>query len=152
MGFIINQPLRQLAFNDVARSMGIEEMMAQGREHPILYKGGPMENTRGFVLHSTDYALKSSVKINPDFTLSAQADIVNDIARGAGPKHLNFCLGYAGWAPGQLETELTGNDWLLLPATPELVFDVPPSARYEMATRMVGFNPLHFHGEIIGRA
>ena len=152
MGFIINQPLRQLAFKDVARSMGIEEMMAKGREQPILYKGGPMENTRGFVLHSTDYALKSSVKINADFTLSAQADIVSDIARGVGPKDLHFCLGYAGWAPGQLEDELKGNDWLLLPATPELVFDAPADSRYELATRMVGFDPLHFHSDIVGRA
>lgn len=152
MGFMINQPLRQLAFKDVARSMGIEEMMAKGREQPILYKGGPMENTRGFVIHSTDYALKSSVKINADFTLSAQSDIVGDIARGTGPKDLHFCLGYAGWAPGQLEEELKGNDWLLLPATRELVFEAPAESRYQLATQMVGFDPLHFHSEIIGRA
>jgi putative transcriptional regulator len=152
MGFIINQPLRQLAFNDVARSMGIEEMMAKGREQPILFKGGPMENTRGFVIHSTDYALQSSVKINHDFTLSAQSDIVGDIARGSGPKDVTFCLGYSGWAPGQLEEELKGNDWLLLPATPRLVFEAPPTSRYALATQMVGFDPLHFHGEIVGRA
>jgi putative transcriptional regulator len=152
MGFIINQPLPRLGFTDVARSMGIEEMLAMGRTHPIIYKGGPMENTRGFVLHSTDYALHSSVKINADFTLSAQADIVGDIARGQGPQKLNFCLGYAGWAPGQLENELKGNDWLLLPATPDLVFNTPPAERYAAATQAIGLNPTLFHTEVIGRA
>lgn len=152
MGFIINQPLHQLGFTDVARSMGIEDMMAQTRQQPIIYKGGPMENTRGFVLHSTEYTLQSSVKINADFTLSAQADIVGDIARGQGPKDFNFCLGYAGWAPGQLEAELKGTDWLILPATRQIVFETPAPNRYEAATHAIGFNPLHFHAEIIGRA
>lgn len=152
MGFVINQPLPKLGFADVARSMGIEEILAQGRAEPILYKGGPVESTRGFVLHSTDYAMKSSVKISGDFALSAQADIVADIAKGHGPRQLNFCLGYAGWSPGQLEQEIINNDWLMLPATRELVFDVPPHQRYTYATRALGLNPLNFHSEILGRA
>jgi putative transcriptional regulator len=152
MGFMINQPLPRLGFADVARSMGIEEMLAQGREQPIMYKGGPVETTRGFVLHSTDYSLKSSVRLNGDFALSAQADIVTDIARGHGPRQLNFCLGYAGWGSGQLEQELIENEWLILPATRELVFEVPPHQRYVHATRMLGLNPLNFPGGIIGQA
>jgi putative transcriptional regulator len=152
MGFMINQPMPRLGFADVARSMGIEEILAQAREHPILYKGGPVESTRGFVLHSTDYSLKSSVKLNGDFTLSAQADIVADIAKGVGPRQLNFCLGYAGWSAGQLEQELVTNDWLILPATRELVFEVPPQQRYVHATRMLGLNPLNFPGGIVGQA
>jgi putative transcriptional regulator len=152
MGFVINQPLPRLGFADVARSMGIEEMLAKGREQPILFKGGPMENTRGFVLHTPDYTLRNSVRINDNFMLSAQSDIVNDIAKGQGPKQLNFCLGYAGWAPGQLEAELKGNDWLMLPATKELVFDTTPAQRYSAATRTFGLNALNFHTAIIGRA
>ncbi len=152
MGFVINQPMPKLEFADVARSMGIEEILAQGRQQPILYKGGPVEATRGFVLHSTDYSLKSSVRISGDFSLSAQADIVSDIAKGAGPRQLNFCLGYAGWQAGQMEQEIVQNDWLILPATRELVFEVPAHQRYTYATRALGLNPLNFHSEIIGRA
>ncbi len=152
MGFVINQPLPKLGFADVARSMGIEELMAQGRSHPILYKGGPVEASRGFVIHSTDYAHRASVKLSGDFALSAQADIVSDIARGFGPQQLNFCLGYAGWGPGQLEQELIVNDWVILPATRELVFEVPPQQRYTSATRALGLNPLNFHSDVLGKA
>ena len=127
-------------------------MLAQGREQPIVYKGGPVESTRGFVIHSTDYALNASVKINGDFTLSAQADIVADIAKGHGPRQMNFCLGYAGWAPGQLEKELLGNEWLVVPATRELVFEVPAANRYTAATRVLGLTDLNFPTGVVGQA
>ncbi len=152
MGFVINHPLKQVGFTDVLRSMGIEEMMAQTRSQPIVCRGGPVEVTRGFVLHSPDYRLQSTVNLTANFALSAQADIMTDIARGHGPQKLNFCLGYAGWSPGQLESELHGNSWIIAPATRELVFDTPPEQRYTAATHLLGLNVLNFHTETMGRA
>lgn len=159
MGFVINQPLPRVNFTDIARSMGIEELLASGRNNPIttkslpiIYRGGPVENTRGFVLHTPEYHLDATIKLTPDIALSAQSDIVTDMARGNGPRHANFCLGYAGWTPGQLETELHSNSWLVAPATPELLFKVPPAERYNAATSLLGLSPLNFSTQTMGLA
>ncbi|MBI1309195.1 MAG: hypothetical protein GC129_05015 [Proteobacteria bacterium] len=147
MGFIVNQPMKKVLFADIVRSMGIEEILAASR-NPIVYRGGPVENTRGFVLHSPEYHLQSTIDLSPSIALSAQADIVTDIARGHGPRSLNFCLGYAGWSPGQLEDELHSNAWLVVPADPELLFNTPPDKRYQEATRKLGLDALNFSDEV----
>lgn len=152
MGFVINQPMKKVGFTDIARSMGIEEMLAVTRAEPIVYRGGPVENTRGFVLHSADYRLKNTVDLGPNISLSAQADIVTDIARGHGPRQLNFCLGYAGWGAGQLETELHTNSWLIVPADQHLLFNTPADKRYEAATRKLGVDSLNFSTDVAGLA
>lgn len=159
MGFVINQPLPRVNFTDIARSMGIEEILAAGRSNPIttkslpiIYRGGPVENTRGFVLHSPEYHLDATINLTNEVALSAQSDIVTDMARGNGPRHANFCLGYAGWTPGQLETELHSNSWLVAPATPELLFHTPPAERYNAATENLGLNTLNFSTQTMGLA
>lgn len=158
MGFVINQPMNKIGFNDILKSMGIEEMLASGRNGiiagrmPPVFRGGPVENNRGFVLHSGEYHLTSTIDIAPDIALSAQSEIVEDIARGQGPRRLNFCLGYAGWRKGQLEDELHGNAWLVVPADDALLFEVPPEERYQAATRKLGLHALNFTTEAVGRA
>lgn len=159
MGFVINQPLPRVNFTDIARSMGIEDLLKAGRENPIttksmpiIYRGGPVENTRGFVLHTPEYHLDATIQLTPDIALSAQSDIVTDMARGNGPRHANFCLGYAGWTTGQLENELHSNSWLITPATTDLLFHVPPSERYNAATEMLGLNTLNFSTQTMGVA
>lgn len=160
MGFVINQPLPRVNFTDIARSMGIEEILAAGRDNPIshrpnlpiIYRGGPVENTRGFVLHSPEYHLDATISLTPEVALSAQSDIVTDMARGRGPRHANFCLGYAGWSTGQLERELHSNSWLVTPVTPDLLFHVPPAERYNAATELLGLNTLNFSTQTFGLA
>lgn len=159
MGFVINQPLPRVNFTDIARSMGIEEILAAGRDNPIthrsmpvIYRGGPVENTRGFVLHTPDYILDATIALTPEIALSAQSDIVTDMARGNGPRHANFCLGYAGWSTGQLEQELHSNAWLVTPATTDLLFHIPPAERYNAATDLLGLNTLNFSTQTFGIA
>lgn len=153
MGFVINQPISKLNFEDIARSMGIEEMLQASSEGtmPIIFRGGPVENTRGFVLHTPEYHLGTTIDITADVALSAQVDIVSDMARGHGPRHANFCLGYAGWNAGQLEDELHSNAWLVVPATLELVFHIPPQHRYAAATDLLGLTALNFP-TVVGEA
>lgn len=153
MGFVINQPLPRIKFDDIARSMGIEEMLAANATFmPRIFRGGPVENTRGFVLHTPDYHLDSTIALAPEIALSAQADIVGDIARGTGPRHATFCLGYSGWNPGQLETELHSNSWLVVPATTDILFRTAPEDRYQAATHHFGLNALNFSNTTIGQA
>ena len=156
MGVVINQPMKNISFNDVVKSMGIEDLMAHGRQNllapPTIFRGGPVENNRGFVLHSTDYKLKNSIDVGPEIRLSATSDIVTDMVKGVGPGRVNFCLGYAGWDEGQLEDEIAENSWLVLPASADLMFDVPVTDRYQTATRRMGLNALNFHDDIYGEA
>lgn len=160
MGFVINHPLPTVHFDDIARSMGIESLLhaALGAgstrkpfTFPPIFKGGPMETGRGFVLHSPDYKLASTTPVAPGVVVSTQPEIVGDIAQGRGPQHINFCLGFSSWAPGQLEAELHTNGWLVAPSTEEILFHTDPAARYDAANMALGLNALNFHDEI-GRA
>jgi putative transcriptional regulator len=151
MGFVINQPQERVTFKDITQSMGIEDMMqarAAGAGTPIIFRGGPVEDHRGFVIHSTDYQRPSTVQVGAGVGLSTTADIVADIAKGMGPRAINFCLGYAGWGPGQLEGELQDNGWLVVPADAGILFEVPSSRRYEEATKRLGLNVLNFSDEV----
>jgi putative transcriptional regulator len=81
-----------------------------------------VEQIRGFVLHSTDYAGPSTQRVAGDVALSTGFDILKALATGGGPRHKVFLLGYAGWGPGQLEGEIARNDWLTAPADDRLIF------------------------------
>lgn len=151
MGLVVNKPNPNIQFRQITAGMGIEDILSEGRQSPtgtysppIIYKGGPVENNRGFVLHTGDYALPGSLSTGVDVALTATVDIVNDIAHGRGPRKMNFCLGYAGWGPGQLEDELHTNGWLVVPANTQILFELDPPKRYDAATRALGLDALNF--------
>ena len=108
------------------------------RKQPVVFNGGPVENNRGFVLHSPDYKEEDTLMVAPYANLSASAHIVSEIAHNRGPKQINFCLGYAGWEAGQLEEEIADNCWLLVPADENLLFNLPYDKRYAAAMQKVG--------------
>lgn len=142
MGVIINHPMEEVTFNEIATSMGHKKDIIV--RNPIIFQGGPVEHNRGFVVHSNDYAHDDSLHVGGQVSLSANAEIVTDIARGRGPKFMNFCLGYAGWNPGQLEEEIVQNDWLTLPADERILFEMPPENRYGACMAMLGIDISHF--------
>jgi len=104
-------------------------------------RGGPVETERGFVLHSADYFVENStLSIDDGICLTATIDILKAIARGAGPASAILALGYAGWAPGQLENEIQGNGWLHCAADSELIFGVNIGGKYDKALRKIGID------------
>jgi len=104
-------------------------------------KGGPVETGRGFVLHSADFFIENStLPIDDGICLTATLDILKAIARGKGPESAVLALGYAGWAPGQLETEIQENGWLNCDADPELIFGTDVENKYEKAMRKIGID------------
>ncbi len=129
MGIVINQRAPNISFGGLLAQLDImpsEERIAlpSGLSAMEVHLGGPVETGRGFVLHSADYfEAESTLPINETVCLTATVDILTDIAKGSGPNKALLALGYAGWAPGQLEDEIQANGWLNSPADPELVFD-----------------------------
>jgi putative transcriptional regulator len=147
MGIMINQPAPQITFPDllvqlevIPQGAGIRLPMRARRMQ--VHRGGPVETGRGFVLHSSEYFIESStLPIDEHVSLTATLDILKAIAAGDGPANAMLALGYAGWSPGQLDTEIQANGWLHCPAIPDLIFDTDLEGKYTRALAMLGVDP-----------
>ncbi len=154
MGIIVNQPASNIKFPDLLVQLEVlpkEDLIEIGtpRDDVRVMKGGPVETGRGFVLHSADFFIENStLPIDDGICLTATLDILKAIARGDGPANAILALGYAGWAPGQLETEIHGNGWLHCPADSELIFGEDISHKYDLALRKIGIDPAMLSSEI----
>ncbi|MFA5898671.1 MAG: YqgE/AlgH family protein [Hyphomicrobium sp.] len=148
MGLIINQRASHISFPDLLERLDIlsgdddEEMATVG--DISIQVGGPVETGRGFVLHSADYfAEDSTLPIEDGICLTATIDILKAIAAGHGPNRALLALGYAGWSPGQLESEIQANGWLNCPADPDLIFGSDLDSKYTRALAKIGIDPSH---------
>lgn len=141
MGLIVNKPVADLEFDDLLLQLGIER--ETGDNGVDIHFGGPVENGRGFVLHSLDYGDNTStLEVDGGVGMTATLDILEDISNGEGPASCLLALGYSGWGPGQLEGELQANGWLTCAATSEIVFDLENDAKWEAAIRSLGVDPI----------
>ena len=145
MGIIVNQPAANIKFPDLLVQLDVipesERIEVAPNEDIKVLKGGPVETGRGFVLHSADFFIKdSTLPIDSGICLTATLDILKAIAVGKGPANAVLALGYAGWAPGQLETEIQGNGWLHCPADPELIFGADTDNKYLKALDKIGID------------
>ena len=147
MGMVINRAIPQLSFNEVAEVTNNDGVSPINGNLPI-FCGGPVAKERGFIIHSKDYRNKETVSIDEHINISTNNDIVHDIAVGNGPKHVNFCLGYSGWAAHQLEKEVAGDSWFVLPADPDILFNTPPEKRYDACLAKLGLNRANFVGAV----
>lgn len=150
MGLIVNKPVIDLKLGDVLdRLKGIDVDDTSGMQVHI---GGPVETERGFVLHSPDYkSVMQTLWIESGFAMTATLDVLEDIARGKGPKDAMLMLGYAGWGADQLEGEIAQNGWLTAPADRRIVFDVPDDQKWAAALSVIGIDPTGLSGAA-GRA
>ncbi len=147
MGIVLNQLADQITFPELLVQLDIvTDGDGISLSNPVaqlqVHRGGPVETGRGFVLHSSDFYLdNSTLPINDDICLTATLDILKAIADGDGPDRAILALGYAGWAPGQLEAEMQANGWLHGPADSDLLFGRDLDAKYEHALRNIGIDP-----------
>ncbi len=147
MGIVVNQPANHIRFADLLVQLNVvpaEQRIQLPKEAGSVkvLKGGPVETGRGFVLHSADYFIENStLAIADGICLTATLDILKAIASGTGPANAVLALGYAGWAPGQLETEIQANGWLHCPADADLVFGEVTELKYDLAMRRLGIDP-----------
>lgn len=146
MGIIVNRPAGSIDFPGLLMQLDIIKKgeriaLPEDAEAMKVLRGGPVETGRGFVLHSSDFFIKdSTLPIDDEISLTATLDILKAIATGAGPKRAILALGYAGWAPGQLENEIQHNGWLHCPADTDLVFGGDIDSKYERALKKIGID------------
>lgn len=120
MGLVINRPIAKGPIEDLLKNFGVESKGAKGEI--ILYYGGPVEAKRSFILHSNDYLLDSSTAVKDGLAVTADVDMLRAMSLGKGPSQSLFALGYAGWAPGQLEAEIRAGSWFTIEAEKNLIF------------------------------
>jgi len=146
MGIVINQPAADISFPDLLVQLDVvpaaDLIQVAPRAGSIkVLKGGPVDTQRGFVLHSSDFFIENStLPIDDGICLTATLDILKAIARGSGPRSALLALGYAGWAPGQLENEIQHNGWLHCPADAELIFGADTGGKYQLALKKIGID------------
>lgn len=155
MGLIINRP-QQLAFPDILVQLGILDQQEairlprEARDLPVR-NGGPVDRSRGFVLHTDDVMVESSMPVSESICLTATVDMLRAISMGQGPRHALMALGYAGWGAGQLENEIGENGWLTCPATPELLFEGEIERKYDGVLAAIGIDAAHL-SQVAGHA
>ncbi len=146
MGIIVNKPATHVSFVDLLTQLNVIDdddiRLPESALRVPVHTGGPVETGRGFVLHSPDFRLKEATLVTSgDVCLTATVEILRAIARGGGPSHALLALGYSGWAPGQLEQEITNNGWLHCAADHDLIFDADLDMKYDRAVAKLGFDP-----------
>jgi putative transcriptional regulator len=169
MGLIINMPvnitlhdlLKQIEENDKAKTSEDKAALASEKKpdseeniclanslEQLVLSGGPISQNRGFVLHRTQSGWKSSLALNDDIMITTSKDILLALGTNKAPEQFVVTLGYAGWGPGQLETELQTNSWLTIDADSDILFNTPIEQRWQKATEKLGIDIAHLSSDI----
>ena len=138
LGLVINRPI-DMTLAKLLDQVSIPATSAQCDLIPVHY-GGPVQTDRGFVLHGPLGNWQSTLSISSEIGLTTSKDILQAVARGEGPRQMLVTLGYAGWAPGQLENEIQHNGWLHCSADAELIFGQDTDGKYERALKKIGID------------
>jgi putative transcriptional regulator len=149
MGVVLNRPLKKPRFAELLTQLEI--LPNPPRREIRLGAGGPVDDNRGFVLHSPDWQAEGSMAVDERFVLTANMEVLQAIAEGGGPEQGVLLLGYAGWEAGQLDEEIKQNAWLTVPPDEALVFDAAYETKWGRALKKLNIDPGRLSGEA-GRA
>lgn len=138
MGLVLNRPMSEVPLARLLDQLGIESEGVTGNIR--LHYGGPVERSRGFLLHTADYVGKSTLLIHDGVALSGQPEVWRALAAGAGPRRSLFALGYSGWGAGQLESEMRAGHWVTVPADEDLLFDDDYDGKWTRAMARLRIN------------
>ncbi len=140
MGLVLNRPIVKPSFEELLQQLEVAPLPPARRIR--LCAGGPVDNARGFVLHTSDWIGEGSLRVNETVALTASLDVLKVIAEGGGPREGILALGYAGWGPGQLDEEIQHNAWLSVSADETLVFDSDHDTKWRRALAKLKIDPL----------
>ncbi len=138
LGIVINRPL-QMQLGGLFKQLEVTGANLAAAKSPVML-GGPVGPDKGFVLHNCGYSFEHSIAISDEIQLTFSRDILDSLAAGDGPAKSLVALGYAGWQPGQLEDEMSSNSWINVPASPDIVFDMPFGKRWSAAAETLGID------------
>ena len=138
LGIGLGRVVPRLGFHDLLRQLDIDPGLAP---NAAIHHGGPVEPQRGFILHTPDWGGQDSIAVGDRWVLSATLDILKAIAEGKGPPRWTAALGYAGWGPDQLESEMSRHGWFVTPGDAHLLFDCDVESRWATAFRQAGIDP-----------
>jgi len=148
LGVVINKPTdmtMEVLFDR------IDLKLAAGTDTPIINEpimfGGPVQDDRGFVLHTPGARYSSSLTVTDEIAFTTSIDVLEAVAKGDGPERMLVSIGYSGWSPGQLEDEIGRNGWLTVGASADILFDFPIEQRYVAAIKLLGIDPLMLASE-----
>ena len=139
MGIIINKKIDYDLYPDLLQQLGIDKPL--NNKKLFIRYGGPVESGRGFVLHSDDMVRKETLNIDKGVALTSTAEFFDDLSKGKGPKNCILALGYAGWQPGQLESEIMRNSLMSLSVDNSFLFDDEVSRKWSQAYKLIGIDP-----------
>jgi len=146
MGLVVNRPVVKPSFTDLLKQL---KVTPQPPARAIrMCAGGPVENARGFVLHTNDWTGEGSLRVTSELALTASLDVLQVIAGGGGPRECVLALGYAGWGPGQLDGEMRENAWLSAPADEMVLFDGDHDTKWRRALAGLHVDPLMLSGNV----
>jgi putative transcriptional regulator len=137
MGVVVNRPVGEVPIARLLEGIGLDTNGVRGDVR--LHYGGPVEPQQGLTLHSPEYTIDGTFRVNGDIAVTGNPEVLRAIGTGRGPKRYLVALGYAGWAPGQLEAEMKAGAWVAVPADAALTFDENAETKWEraMARRQV---------------
>jgi putative transcriptional regulator len=145
MGIMINRPTN-LVLRDILVQLNIDAGTSPHADTTV-YFGGPVQNSRGFVLHEPIGKWEATLAVTDTLGVSTSRDILEAIARNEGPDRYFLALGYAGWGAGQLEREMSENSWLNAPAALDILFTLPIEQRWRAAAQLTGVDLNHLSSE-----
>lgn len=148
LGVVINKPTdmtMDVLFERIDLKVA-DDIQAEVANEPIMF-GGPVQDDRGFVLHTPGGHYSSSLAVTEEVAFTTSIDVLEAVASGDGPQRLLVSIGYAGWSPGQLEDELSRNGWLTVGADASVMFDLPIEQRYTAAIKLLGIDPMMLASE-----
>jgi putative transcriptional regulator len=131
LGLVLNRPLALAPIEDVIKGFGLDGKNA--KEAITVHYGGPVSPRQGFILHSDDVILETSIKVKDNIAMTSDPRIMDNISKGQGPRQFLLMIGYAGWAPGQLEEEVKNKTWFFIPADNDIVFDKQAKTKWQRA-------------------
>ena len=148
LGVVINKPTdmtMEVLFDRIDLTP-VAGLRIPGVDEPIMF-GGPVQDDRGFVLHTPGTRYSSSLTVTDEVAFTTSIDVLEAVAKGHGPQRLLVSIGYSGWSPGQLEDEIGRNGWLTVGADAHVLFDLPIEERYNAAIKLLGIDPMMLASE-----
>ncbi len=139
-GLVLNKSC-SVNFEEVLSELNISSQIPKDKYPKVLW-GGPVDQIRGFILHSNDFSGFETTAITDQLNMTVSIDVLSEIAKGAGPKERLLMLGYSAWQAGQLELEIAGNMWFVVDVDTNFLFHCPSNEKWKTALSMIGIDPL----------